>query len=132
MTAQRVAAPRPAADRTTRRSIARQIGPRTKAAPFAGDQQRARAEAGQMVEGRANIVGHLGRHRVQPDGPVERDRRDMVVEVELDRVEGGKGHWIAPRGALPLRSRKGRWEEHTSELQSLMPSKYAVIRVKKK
>src|SRR3546814_2593490 len=106
MTAQRVAAPRPAADRTTRRSIARQVGPRTKAAPFAGEQQRARAEAVQMVEGRGNIVGHLGRHRVQPVGSVERDRRDMVGEFELDRVEGGKGHGISSRGALPLRSRK--------------------------
>src|SRR3546814_12348908 len=57
MTAQRVAAPRPAADRTTRRSIARQLGPRTKAAPFAGDPTRARAEAGPMAEGRARQAG---------------------------------------------------------------------------
>src|SRR3546814_4484130 len=35
-----------------------------------------------------------------------RDRRDMVGEFELDRVEGGKGHGISSRGALPLRSRK--------------------------
>src|SRR3546814_18845051 len=30
----------------------------------------------------------------------------MVGEFELDRVEGGKGHGISSRGALPLRSRK--------------------------
>src|SRR3546814_10308127 len=102
MASQRLAAIRAATDRRGG-AIARQIGARTETPPLAGYQQCPRAEHAHPVKRGANIVGHRRRHRVEPFGPVERDRRDMV-----------------------------RSEEHTSELQSLMRNSYAVFCLKKK
>src|SRR3546814_1147156 len=53
---------------------------------------------------------------------------DLAVVVEDDLVEG-LGHGGIVRPSIPLHLRS---EEHTSELQSLMRSSYAVFCLKKK
>src|SRR3546814_1837138 len=55
-----------------------------------------------------------------------RRRTDLVVGAE-GGPDRGHGHRRAPR-----RPRRGRSEEHTSELQSLMRISYAVFCLKKK
>src|SRR3546814_8866144 len=75
---------------------------------------------------RAAGFGHA-RRRQRRDPPAERLPRDRVDVVEVDHAVGGD----------PVRWRQlelgcERSEEHTSELQSLMRSSYAVFCLKKK
>src|SRR3546814_948689 len=62
--------------------------------------------------------------------PRERQRETRVCvavgEVRVDVQEAGRAFPHAPR------ARRGRSEEHTSELQSLMRNSYAVFCLKKK
>ncbi len=53
-----------------------EVGAARKAASLAGQQQAARAGAGQALHRRAQLVDHRAVERVEPVRPVERDRRD--------------------------------------------------------
>src|SRR3546814_1307821 len=60
--------------------------------------------------------------------------RRRFGSADHDKVrEGGTGHWLLlHRAAAVSTDRATRSEEHTSELQSLMRSSYAVFCLKKK
>src|SRR3546814_5350555 len=63
------------------------------------------------------------------------DRGEAVVTpavVEAGIAVVGRALGAFAQAALPLRGEKGRSEEHTSELQSLMRISYAVFCLKKK
>src|SRR3546814_5240924 len=74
-------------------------------------------------------------------------RRELLGEIDVDRAAHRLGDAVAPVGRIEerrvrrvrdiagleqYRGHVGRSEEHTSELQSLMRSSYAVFCLKKK
>src|SRR3546814_8448565 len=67
-------------------------------------------------------------------GDAARYRESMVADQCRDRTRMGDGRTAAPARAPPLRPAlvAQRSEEHTSELQSLMRTSYAVFCLKKK
>src|SRR3546814_3065481 len=78
------------------------------------------------AEGRGFAFGHEApRHRL-----VETRGRGGTAQAAFEQLVGGRGRLGDPVGA---RQRgRGRSEEHTSELQSLMRISYAVFCLKKK
>src|SRR3546814_4449689 len=73
----------------------------------------------------ADLQRHIGTHglRLQPFRPRDRDRPDRPLHVR----HGGRGGDDGGGRGI----RRGRSEEHTSELQSLMRTSYAVFCLKK-
>src|SRR3546814_5049711 len=94
----------------------------------------------------AGVVGHdgqppvAGEHAVQGlqvahRGPGRFDRRQAAVVARADRdfvVARGQGDELPQARRPGTAARAGRSEEHTSELQSLMRTSYAVFCLKKK
>src|SRR3546814_7532397 len=81
---------------------------------------------------RSRIADRNGYHRAAAGGRRHRLRRGPGLR-HRSAVADGMGrrrHGAAP--VLHARKRMGRSEEHTSELQSLMRSSYAVFCLKKK
>src|SRR3546814_2823477 len=81
---------------------------------------------GRQADGRRRRALH--RHHLRP----RRDGRDDEAAGRGDGRRDARAIWQAEAGGSGRRSRRGRSEEHTSELQSLMRISYAVFCVKKK
>src|SRR3546814_2708457 len=99
--------------RAPRKGIARD-GQRREPSPAPG---RDREERDQHDQARPDIM--------------QRPRRGLAVLAQVKGPEIGEAR-IGSRHGGRMRRRRGRSEEHTSELQSLMRISYAVLCLKKK
>src|SRR3546814_10485537 len=81
-----------------------------------------------VIRGDDPSVG-LRRFREAPSTHRDRKKGKIHVQIHVDRI----GHRAHRRTAVePARTGAGRSEEHTSELQSLMRTSYAVFCLKQK
>src|SRR3546814_3699523 len=87
------------------------------------DGERGRRRLGQPLVG-GEVVG-LYRQGIEVEGPHHQRRRQFLHHVDEDQQPGGQQR-------RPHHRRVHRSEEHTSELQSLMRTSYAVFCLKKK
>src|SRR3546814_6796194 len=79
------------------------------------------------------IADTSARHRLPSLAMTPNEGADEEVECNHEKVSSERGRRIDGRDSLDGRGpRRGRSEEHTSELQSLMRISYAVFCLKKK
>src|SRR3546814_5260924 len=94
----------------------------------------------QVEVGLRPVVGHIdlamliGRHRARIDIQIgiELPDTDAVAARLQQSREASRHHTFAKRGDHAAGDKNERSEEHTSELQSLMRTSYAVCCLKKK
>src|SRR3546814_7683467 len=90
------------------------------------------------TDGAGAAGGQFGTHRAARAGPVAAAAEPVGgrAAAGADRADGGQWRNARPLGAAQRRRHEDRGqvgsEEHTSELQSLMRTSYAVLCLKKK
>src|SRR3546814_7656795 len=74
-----------------------------------------------------DMLAALIRQPLDPLSVDELDERVALLEAEIERVRAHKAAATSHKAIAESLFRKGRSEEHTSELQSLMRISYAVV-----